>query len=169
MSALDTLYEIVGNRYPIISQIIACLVGAVVFLDSVGTRSGDTTGMNTPEPRTAKSMTHKNMKEGPPSMNQTITNSPGAVQAGRDVTINLQSARRQLTAEQINVITRELQTYGVGSVTVWELGDGEANDLAQQVLAASSECIGQSWIESADSSTAHGLSQTELLIGLRPD
>src|SRR6266700_365479 len=31
MSALDTLYEIVGSRFPIVSQIIACLVGGIVF------------------------------------------------------------------------------------------------------------------------------------------
>ena len=75
----------------------------------------------------------------PPHVTQTMTNSPGAVQAGRDVTINLRPAPpapRQLTAEQIGIISQELRTYGVGSVTVWEIGDREANNFAQQFLAA---------------------------------
>src|SRR6266496_4522258 len=31
MGTLDTLYEIVGNRFPLISQIVACAIGAIVF------------------------------------------------------------------------------------------------------------------------------------------
>ena len=132
MSALDTLYEIFGNRFPIPSQIIACLVGAIVFgfgWYSIGRhyRNEQAKTANVPaanlsfpptpvesespsqsqkettsaeEKKTAsaqavpqtsaqgkrRSLRDQSVSE-PSTLKQTMTNSPGGIQAGRDVTI----------------------------------------------------------------------------------
>src|SRR6266404_3046139 len=78
----------------------------------------------------------KNMKTKKPSIIQTMTNSAGAIQAGRDVNIHTQPAPRQLRPEQFNVLTHELKKYGGGSVEVFEIGDPEATAFAQQFLVA---------------------------------
>jgi hypothetical protein len=89
-----------------------------------------------PDSAQSQKRKRKNMKREKPSVHQTMTNSPGGIQAGRDVTINLKPAERQLTIEQMNILTDELRADGFRSVAVMELGDREANNFAQQFLVA---------------------------------
>jgi hypothetical protein len=89
-------------------------------------------------PAAAQSHKRKRRKVGKekPSINQTMTNSPGGIQAGRDV-IQKQTPPRKLSSDQKNTFLNTVRSFSpkclveVTSV----LGNGESSNFAEQLDA----------------------------------
>src|SRR5438034_10826644 len=60
----------------------------------------------------------KNMKSKKPSINQTMTNSPGGMQAGRDLIVSQGAKPRRLTPEQKRTLLEMLRDAPKGEIMV---------------------------------------------------
>lgn len=70
----------------------------------------------------------------PSSINQTMTNSPGGIQAGGNITINERPQARELTPEQRQSLIRILNKSPKGSIDVTAvMGDNESAAFADQL------------------------------------
>jgi hypothetical protein len=69
----------------------------------------------------------------PASITQTMTNSPGGIQAGRDVVINQKPQVRSLNETELAHMEELLHPYGGQRLFLLKLGDEEANRFANQI------------------------------------
>lgn len=67
----------------------------------------------------------------PPS--QIMTNSPGGIQAGGNITIQQGPSRRVVTAQQRETLIRVLRRYRPATISILKIGDREAQAYAHQI------------------------------------
>jgi putative nucleic acid binding protein len=80
-------------------------------------------------------MPESKKSEQPSPITQTMNNSPGGVQAGRDIIINTQLQPRTVSQPQLDGMVRVLRSHH-GKLLLVRLGDQEANHFASQILQA---------------------------------
>jgi hypothetical protein len=152
MDWYKSVYEVLGAPYPKTSLIVACFIGAGAFgfswyligraynkaITEEQAKQHPTPEMPTPSPsqKGAIPMTDEKKSETiPSSINQTMTNSPGGIQAGGSVTINHGVQPRKLTDEQESLFVKFLRGNAKGGIEISciESGGPEPCDFARQL------------------------------------